>query len=145
MSYGLVKVLSIGAAGLITASAVERGWRVGKENGDSAHSKWDANTLINSTMQTSDDFVIDGIGQKINDNMFAQKGFLYQCSKIKGAVAGVGEELVKSLPKLAIAGAAFLIGGPLGAIGLGILGLGFGKKVLESSGLKRADRIDVLG
>lgn len=144
MSFGLVKVLALGAGALITAGAVERGWRHGSNYGNDKLGEFDTNLLMRGTKQTSDDFVIDGIGDKLKSSMQFDTGIMGSIYRGWYGITGALGEVVKSIVPLGIAGISFLAGGPIGAIGLGALGLMYGGQILTSSGLVKNNSSDIL-
>lgn len=144
MSFGLVKVLALGAGALITAGAVERGWRHGKNRGNDLMGQFDANLVMNSTKSTSDDFIVDGIGGKLRQSVQLDTGIMGSLCRGWNGVKGAFGEIFKSALPLGIAGISFLAGGPIGAIGLGFLGLTYGGQILKASGIQKNTGSDIL-
>jgi hypothetical protein len=137
MSYGLVRILALGAGALITAGAVERGYRHGREKGQTKLAGFDANAVMRSTYTTNDDFILDGLSDGLRNQTTFNTGIMASIARGWHGAKGAVTEIAKSIVPLGIAGVAFAAGGPIGWIGLGVLGLWGGKKVLENSGIVR--------
>lgn len=142
----LIKPIAIGATLLIAADAAERGYRRGRERGDVRMSEFDANLTMNSGMQTSDSFIIDGLGNSVRDGLAFDNGFLSGTSRFLHGIAGVGKEMVKSALPLGLGVASIFCGPYIGLVGLGILGAWGVSRVLGASGLTKntsAEYLDI--
>lgn len=133
----LVKPIAIGATLLIAADAAERGYRRGRERGDVKMGEFDANLTMSSGMQTSDSFLIDGLGNTVKDSLAYQNGFLSSTTRFFHGITGVGKELVKSALPLGIAAASIFCGPYIGLVGLGVLGAWGVSRVMNASGLTK--------
>lgn len=135
MSSALVKVLALGAGALITAGAVERGWRHGRERGDQSLGEFDANAIMRSTYTTSDDSVVDGLGSALRSSTTLDTGIMSSTVRGWHGFTGAVSEVAKKIVPLGVAALAYVVGGPIGWMCLAGLGLWGGMSVLQSSGI----------
>lgn len=135
MSYALVKPLALIATGLITASAVEKGFRSGPKKGNTKLAAFDAQVFMNSTKTTSDDAYIDGFGKKIRNMFHLDTGMMSSATRGYYGVKGVFSAIADRALPLAIAVGSFFTGGIIGAVGLGLLGVWGTASAIRSSGL----------
>ena len=135
MSYALVKPLALIATGLITASAVEKGFRTGPQVGNTKLAEFDANVFMNTTKMTSDDALIDGFGSKIRNMFHLDTGMMSSATKGYYGVKGVFSALADRAIPLGIALASLFTGGIIGAVGLGALAVWGTASAIQSSGL----------
>lgn len=135
MSYALVKPLALVATGLIAASAVEKGFRLGPVKANTELASFDAQVLMNTTRTTSNDYYIDQAGSKIRNFFHFDTGVMSSVTKGAYAVKGVFSALSDNIVPLAIAVGSFFTGGIIGAVGVGFLGLWGATNAVRSSGL----------
>lgn len=146
MSSGLVKILALGAGALITAGAVERGWRHGRERGNDKLGEFDANAIMRSTYSTTDDVVGDALGGALRKSCTLDTGVMSSVVRGWNGLKGAVGEMFKSALPLGVAGLAYLAGGPIGWVCLAGLGLWGGASVLKSSGIiggANTERLDI--
>ena len=135
MSYALVKPLALIATGLITASAVEKGFRSGPKKGNTKLAQFDAQVFMNGTKTTSDDAFIDGFGKKMRKMVHMDTGLMSSVYKGWYGVKGVFSALTDRALPLAIAVGSFFTGGIIGAVGITALGLWGTASAFRASGL----------
>ena len=147
MSGALVRTLAVGAIGLITASAVEKGFRSGPKKGNLVLAQRDTDILMNSSMTSSDDFLIDGAGKKIRNMFYMDTGILASLTRAKYTVTTCFKALGDRILPLGIAAGAFLIA-PIAPVvgGLAIAGLALwgGFNAYKYSGLTKTTGTNIL-
>lgn len=147
MSWALVRPLAIGAIGLITASAVEKGFRHGTQKANTDMALWDANVLMNETSTSSDDFIIDGVGNALRNQVHYNTGVLSGVNRFWGGIKGTIGSLAEKIVPLGIAAGSFAVAKvapKLGAVGLGILAIWGAASVIQNSGLVKNRGSNVL-